>query len=60
MPILKIQEHDKDAEIEFELAFQRSLTVQQRFAMLEERRIATLKQLVRYGYRKPFEITKRS
>ena len=60
MPVLKIKQHDEKREIEFELQYQRSLTVQQRIAMLEERRKFIQQQLEAYGHRKPFEIIKRS
>ncbi|MBC8180930.1 hypothetical protein H8E88_07385 [candidate division KSB1 bacterium] len=35
--ILKLEEHDEKREIEFELEFLKSLTIQQRFEMLEEK-----------------------
>jgi len=60
MPILKLKHHDEDRELEFELEYQKTLTVQQRFEMLEERRRFFQQQLLRYEYRKPFEIIKRS
>ena len=60
MAILKLKEHDEEREIEFELEFQKQLTIQQRFEMLEERKKYIIKQLEKYGHRKPFEIVKRS
>jgi len=60
MAILKLKEHDEEREIEFELEFQKQLTIQQRFQMLEERKKYIIKQLEKYGHRKSFEIVKRS
>ncbi|MCJ7812000.1 hypothetical protein MUP95_01600 [bacterium] len=60
MAVLKIEQHDEEREIAFELAYQKTLTVQQRLDMLEERRTFFQRQLLRYGHRKPFEIIKRS
>ena len=60
MSILKLKEHDEEREIEFELAYQKQLTVRQRFEMLEERKRFIIRQLEKYGHRKPFAIIKRS
>ena len=60
MAVLKLEQDDEIREIEFELQYHKSLTVQQRIAMLEERRKIIQQQLEAYGHRKPFEIIKRS
>lgn len=60
MVILKLRHHDEEKEIDFELAYHQSLTLDERIAMLEERKIHFLKQLIDHGHRKPVEIIKRS
>ena len=60
MVVLKLEKHDEEREIVFELAYQKSLTLQQRLDMLEERRVFFQQQLLKYGHRKSFEILKRS
>jgi len=60
MAILKLQHHDEEKEIEFELAYHQSLTLDERIAMLEERKAQFLKQLIDHGHRKPVEIVKRT
>jgi len=59
MPILKLDHDDEERELEFELEYQRSLTVQQRYEMLFRRMMEINQMLEKYGYRKSFEITKR-
>ncbi|MDD5091817.1 MAG: hypothetical protein PHQ23_12990 [Candidatus Wallbacteria bacterium] len=58
--ILKLDAPDPGKELEFELAYQRSLTTEERFRMLRENSSKMLEIMVRNGHRKPFEITKRS
>ncbi len=60
MAVLKLEKHNEKREITFELAYQKTLTVQQRLDMLEERRKFFQQQLLKYGHRKPSEIVKRS
>ena len=60
MVVLKLENHDEEREIEFELAYQKTLTVQQRIDMLEERRKFFQQQILKYGYRRPTEVVKRS
>jgi hypothetical protein len=50
---------DED-ELEFELAYQRSLSTAQRFEMMLARSRQIAKELIRRGHRKPVEIAKRS
>ncbi len=59
-PIMLIKEPDEEAELDFELAYLRTLTTQQRFDLMfrKSREIAEI--LLKHGHRKPFEIVKRS
>jgi hypothetical protein len=58
--ILKLGRDNPQAELDFELAYQRSLTVQERFRMMFRRSRAIAQTLLKNGYIKPFEITKRT
>lgn len=59
-PILLVEHDDEEAELDFELAYLRTLTTQQRFQLMfrKSREIAEI--LLKHGYRKPFEIVKRT
>jgi hypothetical protein len=59
-PVLKVEKDDEEQELEFELAYQRSLTTQQRFELMfrKSREIAEILQI--HGHRKPIEIVKRT
>jgi hypothetical protein len=59
-PVLKLQEHDEDQELEFELAYQRGLTTQQRFELMFRRSREMKEMLLRHGYREPLEVVKRT
>lgn len=64
-PILKLDQDDEDRELEFELAYQRTLTTQQRFDMMFRRSRLMAEALARHerrthGPRRPTEIVKRS
>ena len=59
-PILKLDDDDEAREMEFELEFQATLTVQQRFDMMCAASRRVLELLIRNGHRKPVEIVKRS
>ncbi len=59
-PIWKLDVDDEEKERELELVYQRSLTTQQRFEMMFRRSREMAEMLERCGYRKPFEIIKRS
>ncbi len=59
-PIWKLDADDEKKEQELELAYQRSLTTQQRFEMMFRRSREMAEMLERRGYRKPFEVIKRS
>ena len=58
--ILKADRDDEEKELDFELAYQRKLTTAQRFELMfcKSREIAEV--LLKRGYRKPFEIIKRT
>lgn len=58
--ILKVKGNQPRKELDFELDYQLSLTVQERFRMMEQSSRQILEQLLRNGYRKPFEVIKRS
>jgi hypothetical protein len=58
--ILKLSEHDEAKEFEFELGYLRSLTFEERLALMKKKSEEMLRQLVNLGYRRPFEIVKRS
>ncbi len=60
MPILKLSRDDPKKELEFELAYQASLTVEERFKMMFRRSRELSLMLEKNGYRKPFEIIKRT
>ena len=57
--ILKLENDDQDRELEFEVEYQLSLTVEQRFRMMFQKSREMAEILVRNGHRKPFEIIKR-
>jgi hypothetical protein len=57
--ILKLENDDQDRELEFEVAYQLSLTVEQRFRMMFQKSREIAEIFVRNGHRKPFEIIKR-
>ena len=58
-PVLKLDRDDEVRELEFELAYQRSLTTEERFRMMFQKSREIAEMLIRHGHRKPFEIIKR-
>ena len=58
--ILKLSEDNESKELECELEYLRSLSFEERLTMMRKKSKGMLKQLVELGYRKPFEIVKRS
>ena len=58
-PILVLDHDDEEKELEFELAFLRSLTTQQRFDLMFQRSREMAEVLLRHGYRKPSEVVER-
>jgi len=59
MAILKLDKHDEDKEIEFELDYLTSLTTSQRFEMMFTKTREMLSLLKRNEHRKTTEIIKR-
>ena len=59
-PIHKIGPDDDVDELELELAYQATLTVDQRYKMMIEAGKIMLKMLIDNGHKKPNEIIKRS
>ncbi len=58
--IMKTSLHQPRKELEFELAYQRSLTLRERFKMMEQSSREMLQQLLENGHLKPIEVIKRS
>lgn len=58
--ILKLDDHDEDKEIEFELNYLLSLTTRQRFQMMLQKAQEMRNLLKNHGYRKTTQITKRT
>lgn len=60
--VLKIEKNseNEEHELEFELAYQRTLTTQQRFELMFRKSREMMEVLLRHGHRKPFEIVKRT
>ena len=58
--VLKLNRHNAKKEIEFELRFLRSLSVRKRFEMMFKKTKEIVKLLEKSGYRRPFEIIKRT
>lgn len=59
-PVLKCDRDDEERELDFEIEFQRSLSVEERFRMMFQRSREIAEMLIRHGHRKPVEIIKRS
>ncbi len=58
-PILKLDKDDSEKELEFEIDYQLSLTIQQRFEMMFRKSREIAQMLIANGHRKPSEIIKR-
>jgi len=59
-PILKTNLENPDQELDFELEYQLTLTVQQRFEMMFEKSRQITQMLIDNGHRKATEIIKRN
>lgn len=59
MAILKLDKHNEDKEIEFELDYLTSLTTRQRFEMMFRKTREMLRLLKRNEHRKTTEVIKR-
>ena len=60
MPVLKLEKDDENREIEFELSYLKSLTTKERFLLMQKKSEEIKKMLRSRGYRKSFEIVKRT
>ena len=58
--ILKLSQADEERELEFELNYLVSLTFEERLEMMRRKSREMLRQMVERGYRRPFEIVKRT
>ena len=58
-PILKLDHSDESRELEFELDYQLSLSVGERFQMMFQKSKEIKEMLIFNGHRKTFEIIKR-
>jgi ribosomal protein S8 len=59
MPIFKSPKNNEKKELEFELKYQRSLSLAERFRMAHRQSKLILRVLIDRGYIKPTEIIKR-
>ena len=58
--ILKLATDDPEWELEFELAYLRSLTTQERFDLMFRKSRELAESLARHGHRKPAAVLKRA
>lgn len=59
-PVLKIRRHNEVKEMLFELGYQMSLTLRERFDLMFRKTKEIKDLLEKSGHRKPFEIIKRT
>lgn len=59
-PVLQMDAHDEDKELDFELDYLQSLTTQQRFELMFRKSKEIVEVLIRNGHREPTAITKRT
>lgn len=59
-PILKLDDHNEEQEIEFELSYLLSLSVQERFQLMFKKTRELIELLERNGHRRPDQIIKRT
>ena len=58
--VLKLNNHNTEKEIEFELKYLKSLSVKQRFDMMFKKTKEILNLLGKNAHRRPFEVIKRT
>lgn len=58
--VLKLKRHNQAKEIEFELRYLSGLSVRQRFEMMLKKTREMLNLLEKSGYRRTFEVIKRT
>jgi hypothetical protein len=56
---LKTKKHNHKKELQFEIDYQQSLTLKQRFEMMFKKSNLIKEMLIKHGHRKPFEVIKR-
>jgi len=59
-PILKLDDHDEELEMEFELSWLLSLSTQERFQLMFEKTKELIELLKRNGHGRPAQIVKRT
>jgi len=59
-PILKLNKHNEQKEIEFELKYLKSLSVKERFELMFKKTKEMIDLLEKSGHRRPSEIIKRT
>ena len=60
MAVLKLEKDDENREIDFELSYLKSLTIKERFLLMQKKSDEMKKMMAKHGYRKSAEIIKRS
>ena len=58
-PILKLDDHDEEREIDFEISCLLSLTIQERFQLMFKKSKEVIDLLEKNGHRRPSQIIKR-
>ncbi|KPL00935.1 MAG: hypothetical protein AMJ91_02425 [candidate division Zixibacteria bacterium SM23_73_3] len=59
-PVLKLDNHNEEQEIEFELSWLLSLSLQERFQLMLKKTKELIELLERNGHRRPTQIVKRT
>jgi hypothetical protein len=59
-PVLKLDDHNEEQEIEFELSWLLSLSLQERFQLMFKKTKELIDLLERNGHRRPAQILKRT
>lgn len=59
-PVLKLDEDNEEQEIEFELSWLLSLSLQERFQLMFKKTKELIELLKRNGHRRPAQIVKRT
>ena len=60
VPILKLDDYDEEKEIEFELSYLLSLTLQERFELMFKKTRELLDLMEKNGHRRPAKVVKRT
>lgn len=59
-PILKLDDHDEEREIDFEISWLLSLTIHERFQLMFQKSKEVIDLLEKNGHRNPSQIIKRT